>query len=123
MTKSIVSRPLVRILQHLIGMGDLLEHLLRLLVARILVRVILHRLLAIRLLEILLGGSLGDAQQFVVVLFGHGCWLTDSDAGLAASHRFVVPKPPGQLDASDFFAEAPLEMTTLAGRRTRPLRL
>ena len=75
MAVTVVGGAFLRILQHLVGLGDLLEHLLRLLVARILVRVKLHGLLAIGLLQFLLVGPLGHAEQLVVILLlsrGHG---------------------------------------------------
>src|SRR6185312_10151405 len=70
---AIVGRALVRVFQYFVGMGDLLEHLLRLLVARILVRVVLYRLLAVGLLQFVFARGFADAQQFVIVFFGHGC--------------------------------------------------
>src|ERR1017187_6653343 len=69
--EAIVGRPLFRVLQRLVGLGDLLEHLLSLLAARILVRVKLDRLLSIRLLELLLRRSPRDAEKVVIILLGH----------------------------------------------------
>ena len=71
MAVAVVGRALLGVLQNLVGLGDLLEHVLRLLVARILVRVVLHGLLAIGLLQLLRGGVAFDSQQFVIVFFGH----------------------------------------------------
>jgi hypothetical protein len=71
MAVTVVGRALLRVLQHLVGLGDFLEHLLRLLVAGVLVRVVLDRLLAVGLFELLLAGALGDAEEFVIVFFGH----------------------------------------------------
>ena len=69
--EAVVGGALLRILQDFIGLGDLLEHLLRLLVARILVGMKLHGLLAVGLLHFLVAGPLGHAEQLVIVfLFG-----------------------------------------------------
>src|SRR5205085_7861912 len=56
---TVVGLALLRIGQDVMRLGDLLEALLRLLVARVAVRVILTRKLAVRLLDLLLGGALG----------------------------------------------------------------
>ena len=75
MAVTVVGGTFLRILEHLVGLGDLLEHLLRLLVARILVWVKLHGLLAVGLLQFLFVGPLGHAEQLVVILLlsrGHG---------------------------------------------------
>jgi hypothetical protein len=68
---TVVGRTLVRIAQHLVGMRDFLEHLLRLLVARIFVRVKLHGLLAIGLFHFFGSRALWHSEQFVVVVLGH----------------------------------------------------
>ena len=67
----VVGSALLGVLQRLVGLGDLLEHLLGLLVAGILVRVVLDGLLAIRLLQLLLRRAPGDAEQVIIVLLGH----------------------------------------------------
>jgi hypothetical protein len=41
-------------------------------IALVAVRVVLHRQLAISLLDFVLGGVLGNAEDFVIVSFGHG---------------------------------------------------
>ena len=53
--------------ERLVGLADLLELLLRRLVARVLVGVVLARELAERLLDLVLRGVLGDAQRLVEV--------------------------------------------------------
>src|SRR5581483_3016618 len=61
----VVRPPLVRVGEDVVGGLQLLEALLGLLVARVLVRVIAARELAVRLLDLLLGGALGDAEDVV----------------------------------------------------------
>ena len=92
---AVVGRTLLGVAQHLVGVRHLLEHLLGLLVAGVLVRVVLHRLFAVGLLQGVGIDALLDAEQFVVVVLGHG----QEAAGLAG----------------------PLETMTEAGRRRRPL--
>src|ERR1022692_2829547 len=54
--------------QHGVCLGDLLESLLRRRVALVRVRVVLAGELAVRLLDLVGGGGLGDAQDLVIVL-------------------------------------------------------
>ena len=63
----VVGLALVGIREHVVGLGDLLEALLGLLVARIAVRVVLARQLAVGLLDLLVGGVLADPEGLVVV--------------------------------------------------------
>ena len=72
MPVAIIRRTLLRILQDLVGLGDFLEHLFRLLVAGILVRVKLHGLFTIGLLQVILRHALDYAEQVVVILFLSG---------------------------------------------------
>ncbi len=51
--------------EHVVGLLDLLEPRLRLLVARVLVRVVLAGELAVRLLDLILRGVLGNSERFV----------------------------------------------------------
>jgi hypothetical protein len=67
----VVLLALDRIAEHLVGLVDLLEFCFRRLVTRIHVRVMLARQLAERLLHLLVGGRLGDAERCVVVLELH----------------------------------------------------
>ena len=55
--------------QHFVGFFALLERLLGGLVAGVAIRMVLHRAAAISLLQIIVTGGLGDAQDFVVVAF------------------------------------------------------
>ena len=56
--------------ERVVGALDLLELLLRLRVVGVAVRVVLARQLAVRLLDLLVGGLLGDAEHLVEIL-GH----------------------------------------------------
>ena len=71
MTEAIVCGSLVRIAEHLVGLRSLLEFLLSLLVARITVRMMFQSHLSIGPLDLLRGGVPVDAQNFVVIPFGH----------------------------------------------------
>ena len=101
MAVTIVGRALVGILQHFVGLGDFLEHLLRFLVARILVRMELDSLLAVGLLDFLVGRRFRDPEQLVII--------------------FLLRRRHGQALFSDSVA-GPLETTTDAGRSNRLLR-
>ena len=70
-TIAVIRRALVGIAQDLVGVGNFLEHLLRLFVAGILVRVKLDGLLAIGLLHLFCGGTFLDAEECVVIFFRH----------------------------------------------------
>ena len=71
---AVVRRPLLRVAQHLVGAGDLLEPLLRLRV-RVDVRVQLAGQLAVGLLDVVGARVAGDAEELVGVL-GH--WFPSS---------------------------------------------
>jgi hypothetical protein len=70
----VVGRLLLRIREHLVGFLGLLELLLGRLgaVTLVAVRVVLHRELAIGLLDVVVGRTLRDAEDFVVIAFAHG---------------------------------------------------
>jgi hypothetical protein len=75
--QGLVAVPVVQALlllvgEHLVGLVDLLELLLRLGVARVAVGVILEGHLAIGLLDLLGAGAALDAKDFVVVASGDG---------------------------------------------------
>jgi len=65
---AVVGRALLRILQDVIGVIDVLELLLGVLVARIAVRMVLHGELAERLLEVVGARRAADSEQLVIVL-------------------------------------------------------
>src|SRR4029079_15185179 len=70
----VVGGALGRVGEHLVGLLGLLERFLRSLRSGTLVavRMVLHGELAVRLLDLLFGGVLGDAEHLVVVPLGHG---------------------------------------------------
>src|SRR5207248_2023598 len=70
---AVVLLALLGIREHIVGLRDLLEALLRSLVARVAVRVVLARQLAVSLLDLLIGGALAYPEGLVVV--GPGCHL------------------------------------------------
>ena len=70
--KPVVGGALLRVLEHLVGLGDLFEHLLRLFIARVFVRMVLNRFLAVGLFQLLLRDLPRHAEQFVVVFLCHG---------------------------------------------------
>src|SRR5215831_1141257 len=69
-TELIVRRTLLGVGERLVGLVDLLESLLGVLFLRD-VRVVLARELPVRLLDVLLGGVAGDAEDLVVILVFH----------------------------------------------------
>src|SRR5262249_28977292 len=72
MAEAIIGGALVAILEHLVGLVDLLELVLAVLVARIAVRVILHGELAEGGLEVAVTATALDPQDLVVVALRHG---------------------------------------------------
>src|SRR5882757_9751543 len=72
-TEAVVGRALLGIRQDFVGLLGLLELSLGVLVlvVRIAIRVVLHRELAIRLLDLLIGGVLGKAEDLVEIALGH----------------------------------------------------
>src|SRR5580704_16855425 len=73
----IVHLPLLGVRQHVIGFLHLLEFFFRRFVARVQVRMIFAREFPVCLPDFLLRGLAGDAEKFVVVLFG-GCGHKES---------------------------------------------
>src|SRR6185503_18959485 len=69
--ETVVGSALVAVLEDVIGLVDFLELMLAVLVARIAIRMMLHRELAEGCLEVDLGAGPLNAQDFVVVAFGH----------------------------------------------------
>src|SRR5262249_49705290 len=69
MSVLVIASALVRVHQHTVRLGALLELLFRLAVPRIAVGMVLHRQLAVGALDLLVGGRAGHAQDFVVVTF------------------------------------------------------
>ena len=68
----VIRGPLLLVIEHLVSLAQFLEFLLRSLVARVLIGVIFHRLLAVGLLDFLGAGGALNAQDLVIVAFGHG---------------------------------------------------
>jgi hypothetical protein len=66
----VVEGALLLVAEHVEGGGDVLELLLRLLVARVDVRVVLLGELAVGLLDLVVAGRLGDAERCVEVFGG-----------------------------------------------------
>jgi hypothetical protein len=79
MTEAVVSRPLLRIFQDVVGLVDFLEPVLGGLVARLCIRMILLGELAEGALQLLLVSGPPHPKNFVIVAFGHGAvvisWL------------------------------------------------
>ena len=67
----VVTRALVRIAEHLVGLGGRPEFLFRRLVARVPVRMIPHGQLPVRFLYLVFGCRSRDTQGIVIVLFCH----------------------------------------------------
>ena len=123
MPVAVVGRAFFRILQHLVGLGDLLEHLLGLLVAGILVGMILDRLLAVGFLDLLLRGVPAHAEQFIIVFLGHEWWWSrEEPAGGDRAVSHCVRQALRRLQPLASFA-GPLDKITLAGRSSRPWRV
>jgi hypothetical protein len=71
MAEAVVGPPLLVVLQDVVGLLDLLEALLGRFIARIDVRVEFSGQPAVGLLDLGFGGSPRQAQNLVVVAFGH----------------------------------------------------
>src|SRR5262245_816177 len=71
LTIPIVDGALVRILEHLVRLGDFLEALFGVLGPVVLVRMILHRHPAIRFLDVVVTRVASDAERRIKI--GHGC--------------------------------------------------
>ena len=70
----VVALPLLRVAEHRVGLADLLEALLCLLVTVVAIRVVLHRQLAVRASQLFGTGVAADPEHLVVVALrrGHG---------------------------------------------------
>jgi len=91
-TEPIVAGALLRIGEHLVGLGELLELLLGLLVSLVLVRVELQGELAERALQLLRGAGPLDAEHLVVVALGmglHAGFFLDKGGDLPAAPQAV----------------------------------
>ena len=82
--EAVVFRPVLGAAQHLVGLGDVLELLLRGGVPGVDVRVVLARQPPVRLLDLLVGGAALDVERLVVVLLGHGTGSLGSGRGAPA---------------------------------------
>src|SRR5262249_19594567 len=80
--EAIVGGALVAVLEHVIGLVELLEAMLAFLVARIAVRMVLHGELAECGLELRVGSGTRYPQDLVVVAFGHSPSLHPVDVRL-----------------------------------------
>ena len=76
MTIAVVRGLLLRVGEHLVGLLGLLEFLFGILVVRIAVRVVLHGQLAVGLLDFVVASVAIDAEDFVVIPFGHDAALS-----------------------------------------------
>jgi hypothetical protein len=91
----VVGRALLRVGEHLVGLLGLLELLFRRLAAFTLVavRVVLHGQLAVGLLDVVLAGVLGDAEDLVVVALCHGKpWCLEAKAALRAGQACTLER-------------------------------
>ena len=68
----VVGGAFLRIAQRLVSLAEFLEFFLGGLVARIFVRMKFHGQLAVGLLDFLVVGLAADAEDFVIIAFGHG---------------------------------------------------
>ena len=78
--ETVIGRALLRIAEALIGFVQLLETRFRLLVSRVPIGMTLHRRLAEGDLQFDFRHGAADAQNFVIVAFGHAlfCWVRHS---------------------------------------------
>jgi len=85
---------LLRVGEHLVGLLGLLELLLGRLgaVTLVAVRVVLHRELAIGLLDVVVGRTLRQAKDFVVIAFAHGAIIFSARGQIGQGER---PKRAG----------------------------
>src|SRR4029078_6353759 len=74
LAEGVVLLALVGIGQHVVRLGRLLEPRLRCVVAGVAVRVVLAGQLAVRLLDLVVGRPLADAQRLVMAPAGHYSW-------------------------------------------------
>ena len=78
MTEAVIGGTLVAVLENVVGLVDFLETMFALFVARITVRMMLHRKFAECRLELDLGGSSGNTEDFVVIALRHSGAAPDS---------------------------------------------
>ena len=65
--EAVIGRPFLLVHQDVVGLGGLLELAVRVRVIGVAIRMVLHRYPAIRLLDVLLIGTLADAEYFVII--------------------------------------------------------
>src|SRR5262249_34700372 len=90
MAEAVIGGALVAVLEDVIGLVELLEAVLAILVARIAIRMVLHGQLAEGRLELHLGGRARHAQDLVVVAFRHVSASPRAPAVVSSSR----PSPP-----------------------------
>ena len=95
----VVLLALLGVAEDVVGLGDLLEALLGLGVALVGVRVELAGELPVRLLDLGVGGVLGDAEDLVVVLLDE-VLACSSSTSLLPSRRAAEPRRPWPVDVS-----------------------
>src|SRR5215471_9112911 len=88
---AIVGGTLVRVAQHRVRFGRLLETLLGLGIARVLVRVVLDGELPIRALQLRLGGIAADTEDFVIIPLAHP-FATFTIAGRSRRSPSMYPR-------------------------------
>ena len=94
MTKLVICRALLRILERLIGLVEVLETLLSLLVTGIAIRMTFLGELAESGFEILLGRGARHIEDFIVVAFCHGrAFYPASRDGKQALSRQTIREP------------------------------
>ena len=93
----------MRVAQGLVGLAEFLEFFLGGLVARIFVRMKFDGQLAVGLLDFLVAGAAADAEDFVIIAFGHG-------SGCGGRRRFFGDNDRGraQQTVAQFIAFADL---------------
>src|SRR5439155_4989673 len=91
----VVALPLLRVAEHRVGLADLFEALLGLLVPVVAVGVVLHRQLAVRRAQLLGGGVATDPEHLVVVALdgGHGSGGRGRLAGMRHAHHRRTEQP------------------------------
>src|SRR5690606_5145952 len=79
MAEPVIGGSLVGVLENLVGLVAFLEPDLAILVAGIAIRMVLHRRLAERGLQLTLRAGPADAENFVIVAFGHQLLSPDKE--------------------------------------------
>ena len=92
--ETVIGGALVAVLEHVIGLVEFLELVLALVVARIAIRMMLHGELAEGGLQLDLGAGARNAQDFVVVAFGHSAALAADSECARRSHGTARSPPP-----------------------------